>query len=112
MATLYQVIPGIVMAGPETTPAFYKVIVTSELEYSVRRPSPNPVSKSQPTVPHSNFHCEGMKPVDTRREILRCHETFKAILGIQVLVPHNKMSRFPGVDRHVSPLTSGMTRKL
>jgi len=80
-----KVIPGIIMTG--TSPTFYKIPVTTQLEYNVRHglfPSqPTRVAMHQPTVPRPNRRwSEGMKPLDSRSEILKCYEAFKAVVGI------------------------------
>ena len=85
MYILNKVIPGIIMTG--TTPTFYKIPVTSQLEYSVRHglfPSqPTRVAMHHPTVPRPNHRwSEGMKPLDSRSEILKCYEAFKVVIGI------------------------------
>jgi hypothetical protein len=85
MYIMNQVIPGIIMTG--TTPTFYKISVTPQLEHSVRHglfPSqPTRVAMHQATVPRPNHRwSEGMKPLDSRSEILKCYEAFKAVIGI------------------------------
>ena len=82
---LWQVIPGIVMAG--TYPTFYKIPVTSQLVYNVRNglypDQPTIVTFHRPEVPRPNRRrSEGMKPLDSRAIILRCYEAFKTIVGI------------------------------
>ncbi|CAA7260750.1 unnamed protein product [Cyclocybe aegerita] len=77
-------IPGIVVAG--TTPTFYKIYVNSELEHSIRHglyPCMRArVSRHRPAVSRPGHRwSEGMEPLDARKEILRCYEAFKAIVG-------------------------------
>ena len=73
------------MAG--TSPTFYKIPVTADLEYAVINglypDNPTQVSKYQPAVPRPNRRwSEGMKPLDARREVIQCYEAFKAVIGI------------------------------
>ena len=73
------------MAG--TSPTFYKVPVTTELEYAIRHglypDNPTQVLKHEPVVPRPDSRwSEGMRPLDARREIFRCYEAFKAVVGI------------------------------
>ena len=71
------------MAG--TSPTFYKIPVTADLEYAVILYPDNPtqVSKYQPAVPRPNHRwSEGMKPLDARREVIQCYEAFKEVIGI------------------------------
>jgi hypothetical protein len=85
MYILNQIVPGIIMIG--TAPTFYKILVTTQLEYCVRHglhPAQRTmVSMYQPSVPRPNRRwSEGMKPLDSRIEILKCYRAFKAIAGI------------------------------
>ncbi|KAF9552488.1 hypothetical protein CPC08DRAFT_714597 [Agrocybe pediades] len=80
-----KVIPGIVMAG--TWPTFFKIPVTEELVTHVRHgtypPTPTIVTFCHPPLPGPARHrSEGMKPLDNRRQILKCYEAFKTIVGI------------------------------
>ena len=64
-----------------TTPTFYKIPVAKELVYNDRHgtypPQSTHVSVCYPPVPRPNRRrSEGMKPLDNRREILRCYEAF------------------------------------
>jgi len=82
---LERIIPGIVMAG--TSPTFYKIPVTTDLEYAVINglypENPTQVSKYQPAVPRpSRRWSEGMRPLDARREVIQCYEAFKVVVGI------------------------------
>lgn len=77
--------PGIVMVG--TSPAFFKIPVTQNLSTHIRHGTypeeETHVAYCYPPVPRpTRRHSEGMKPLDNRREILRCYEAFKAIAGI------------------------------
>ena len=85
LLSLEQTIPGIVMAG--TSPTFYKVPVTTELEYAIRHglypADPTRVLRHQPVVPRPNRRwSDGMRPLDARREIIKCYEAFKVVVGI------------------------------
>ncbi|KAI9458774.1 hypothetical protein F5148DRAFT_1287320 [Russula earlei] len=80
-----QVIPGIVMVG--TSPSFFKIPVTQSLSTHIRHgtypPEVTCVTYCYPPVPRpARRLSEGMKPLDNRREILKCYEAFKAIVGI------------------------------
>jgi len=73
------------MAG--TSPTYYKIPVTTDLEYAVRHglypAEPIQVTRHRPAVPRPHRRAaEGMRPLDARREILRCYEAFKAVVGI------------------------------
>jgi hypothetical protein len=76
--------PGIVMVG--TSPTFFKIPVTRTLSTHIRHgtyPQETNVTYCHPPVPRpARRHSEGMKPLDNRREILRCYEAFKVIVGI------------------------------
>jgi len=77
--------PGIVMVG--TSPAFFKIPVTQTLSTHIRHGTypleETRVTYCYPTVPRpSRRRSEGMKPLDNRREILKCYEAFKASMGI------------------------------
>ncbi|KAK0434423.1 hypothetical protein EV421DRAFT_1909326 [Armillaria borealis] len=80
-----KVIPGIVMVG--TSPAFFKIPVTRTLSTHIRHgtypPEETRVTYCYPPVPRpARRRSEGMKPLDNRREILKCYEAFKVIVGI------------------------------
>ena len=80
-----QVIPGIVMVG--TSPTFFKIPVTGTLSTHIRHgtypPEETHVTYCHPPVPRpAHRRSEGMKPLESRREILRCYEAFKEIVGI------------------------------
>ncbi|KAF9059189.1 hypothetical protein BDP27DRAFT_1431667 [Rhodocollybia butyracea] len=75
-----KVIPGIIMDG--TSPAFFKIPVTQELQYGVMTgtfpDTPTIVTGHVPMIPRPNRSSnEGMKPLDNRRAILQCYEAFK-----------------------------------
>ena len=77
--------PGIVMVG--TSPAFFKIPVTQTLSTHIRHgtypPEETRVTYCYPPVPRpAHRRAEGMKPLDNRREILKCYEAFKVIVGI------------------------------
>jgi len=75
--------PGIVMTG--TLPTFFKIPVTQDLLHhiacGVRPPKETRVTYCFPPVP-VHCHTKGMMPLDSRAEILKCFEAFKAIVGI------------------------------
>jgi len=80
-----KVMPGIVMVG--TSPAFFKIPVTRTLSTHIRHgtypPEETRVTYCYPPIPRpGRRRSEGMKPLDNRREILKCYEAFKAIVGI------------------------------
>lgn len=80
-----KVMPGIVMEG--TSPIFFKIPVTEELSTHVRHGTypltPTTVTFCFPPVPQlPNRRSDGMKPLDSRREILQCYEAFKTVVGI------------------------------
>ena len=77
--------PGIAMVG--TSPTFFKIPVTRTLSTHIRHgtypPEETHVTYCHPPVPRpARRRSEGMKPLDNRREILRCYEAFKVIVGI------------------------------
>ena len=77
--------PGIVMVG--TSPAFFKIPITQNLSDHIAHgtypPAETRVTYCYPPVPRpARRHSEGMKPLDNRREMLKCYEAFKAIVGI------------------------------
>ncbi|KIL00813.1 hypothetical protein PAXRUDRAFT_540334 [Paxillus rubicundulus Ve08.2h10] len=77
--------PGIVMVG--TSPAFFKIPVTQTLSTHIRYGTYSPeeirVARCYPPVPRpARRRSEGMKPLDNRREIFKCYEAFKVIVGI------------------------------
>ncbi len=77
--------PGIVMVG--TSPAFFKIPITQTLSDHIAHgtypPAETRVTYCYPPVPRpARRHSEGMKPLDNRREMLKCYEAFKAIVGI------------------------------
>lgn len=67
-----------------TSPVFFKIPVTEELSTHVRHgtypPNPTTVTFCAPRLPSQRS--DAMKPLDNRREILRCCEAFKAVVGI------------------------------
>ncbi|KAN0094466.1 hypothetical protein V8E55_002753 [Tylopilus felleus] len=80
-----KVMPGIVMVG--TSPAFFKIPVTQTLSTHIRYgtypPEETRVVYCYPPVPRpARRRSEGMKPLDNRREILKCFEAFKTTVGI------------------------------
>ncbi|KAF8336529.1 uncharacterized protein EI90DRAFT_3119778 [Cantharellus anzutake] len=80
-----KVMPGIVMVG--TSPAFFKIPVTQTLSDHIAHgtypPAETQVTYCYPPVPRpARRRSEGMKPLDNRREMLKCYEAFKAIVGI------------------------------
>ncbi|KAK0443571.1 hypothetical protein EV421DRAFT_1890776 [Armillaria borealis] len=80
-----KIMPGIVMLG--TTPTFYKIPVSQSLLYHIRNgtypPDLTQVTCCAVPVPRpARRYSEGMKPLDNRKEIFRCYEAFKAIVGI------------------------------
>jgi hypothetical protein len=70
------------MAG--TSPSFFKIPVTETLSSHIRNgtypPCETRVTYCYTTVPPRRRH-EGMKPLDNRREILKCCEAFKVFVG-------------------------------
>ena len=77
--------PGIVMIG--TSPTFLKIPITQTLSTHVRlgtHPSNETcVTYCYPPIPRpSQLRGEGMKPLESRHEILKCYEAFKGIVGI------------------------------
>jgi len=81
----FQVMPGIVMVG--TSPTFFKIPVTQTLATHIRHgtypPEETRVTYCYPPVARpARRRSEGMKPLDNRREILKCYEAFKTIVGI------------------------------
>ena len=73
------------MAG--TSPKFFKIPVTRTLSTHIRNgtfpPEQTCVTYCYPPVPHPHLlRIEGMKPLDNRREILKCFEAYKVALGI------------------------------
>ncbi|KAJ8522195.1 hypothetical protein ONZ45_g1219 [Pleurotus djamor] len=76
---------GIVMVG--TSPIFFKIPATQNLAAHIRNgtypPEETHVIYCYPSVPRpSRLRYGGMKPLDNRREILRCYEAFRAVVGI------------------------------
>jgi hypothetical protein len=73
--------PALTMVG--TTPAFYKVTVTSALSKAVQTgtylETETRVLRYIPALPRRSS--EGMRPLPNRLEILRCLEAFKRFLG-------------------------------
>lgn len=70
-----------------TMPTFFKIPVTQSLAthiaFGACPPAETVVNYCYPPVPRSaRRRSEGMKPLDNRREVLRCLEAFKAIVGI------------------------------
>ncbi|PBK83984.1 hypothetical protein ARMGADRAFT_1000738 [Armillaria gallica] len=76
-----KIMPGIVMLG--MTPTFYKVPVSQNLLYHIRHGT-YPPELTQVTCYTAPVPCpgEGMKSLDNRKEIFRCYEAFKVIVGI------------------------------
>ena len=75
--------PGIVMLG--TSPAFFKIPITQTLSTHIRDGTyPEEETCVTYCYPPISMHrrSEGMKSLDNRREIFRCYEAFKAIVGI------------------------------
>lgn len=73
------------MAG--TMPTFFKNPVTQTLAehiaYGTYPSAETVVTYCYPPVPRpASRYSEGMKPLDNRREVLRCFEAFKVIVGI------------------------------
>ena len=62
----------------------YKIPVTQTLSTDIRHgtypPEETRVTYCYPCP--ARRHSEGMKPLDNRREILKCYEVFKVIVGI------------------------------
>ena len=82
----------------KTSPIFFKVPVTTELNRSVR----HGVAPSQTTVaayhvpakiPRPNTRSAGMKPLGSRRIILQCFEAFKRFMP-WLVVKYPRFSRF------------------
>ena len=77
--------PRIVIVG--TSPVFFKIPVTKTLSTHICYGT-YPEEETVVTycyLPVSNTtsqRSEGMKPLDNRRDVLRCYEAFKAIVGI------------------------------
>ncbi|KAF8425080.1 hypothetical protein L210DRAFT_3567605 [Boletus edulis BED1] len=65
-----QIILGIMIVG--TTPIFYRIPVTRDLIEHI----------AQGTYPPPMPPIEGMKPLDSRYQILSCYEASKPIIGI------------------------------
>lgn len=70
-----------------TLPVFFKIPVSMALATHIRHgtypPEETPVTYCYPQVPRPARQCnEGMKPLDNRREILKCYEAFKTVVGI------------------------------
>ena len=74
-----MVIPGITMTG--TFPKFYKIEVTADLEQCVRYGQfpavKTVVYRHTPRVP--GRRSDGMRPLDNRKHIFRCHEDFISV---------------------------------
>jgi len=69
------------------TPTFFKIPITQALATHIRHgtypPEETRVTYCYPPVARpARRRSEGMKPLDNRREILRCYEAFKMIVGI------------------------------
>ena len=74
------VVPGIIMVG--SAPFFYKVTVTRALSRAVERGQypahATVVYRFKPPVPNrGNYFVDGMLPLENRRIILACFETFR-----------------------------------
>ncbi|KAF8876440.1 hypothetical protein CPB84DRAFT_1689133 [Gymnopilus junonius] len=70
-----------------TLPVFFKIPVARALSTHIRHgtypPDKTRVTYCYPPVPHpARRRNEGMKPLDNRREILRCFEAFKATVSL------------------------------
>jgi hypothetical protein len=77
--------PGIIMVG--TSPVFFKIPVTQTLSthihYGTYPPEETRVTYCYPPVPRPDrLSSEAMKPLDNRRDSLKCYEAFKGIVGI------------------------------
>ena len=77
--------PGIIMVG--TSPTFFKIPITQTLATHIRHgtypPEETRVTFCYPPVARpARRRSEGMRPLDNRRDILRCYEAFKPIVGI------------------------------
>ncbi|KAF8871639.1 hypothetical protein CPB85DRAFT_1351758 [Mucidula mucida] len=80
-----KVMPGIVMVG--STPIFFKIPITESLSSHILHgtypPDVTSVTFCKPPVPRPDrWKSEGMKPLDSRRQILSCYEAFKKVVGI------------------------------
>lgn len=72
-----------------TSPTFFKISVTRELTTHIRHGSFPPketlVTYCRAPVPRPDHRLgEGMKPLDSRLEILRCYEAFKDVVGLEL----------------------------
>lgn len=57
--------------------------LSTHIRYGTYPPEEICVTYCYPPVPRpAHRHSEGMKPLDNRREILKCYEAFKGIVGI------------------------------
>ncbi|KZP02904.1 hypothetical protein FIBSPDRAFT_808267 [Athelia psychrophila] len=79
-----KVIPGITLVG--SSPTFYKIPVTTELAQAVALgeypATPTIVYAHLPDVPRpARRLSEGMKPLDSRRQIIACYEAFKQFVN-------------------------------
>ncbi len=68
-----------------TCPVFFKIPVSSDLVQHIRDgtypPEETRVTYCYPPLPRPDLRrSEGMKPLDNRREILKCFEAFRAIM--------------------------------
>lgn len=78
-----MMIPGIILAG--SSPTFYCIPVTKELALAVAQgqfpATPTVAYICLPAVPRpARRLSEGMKPLDNRRHILACYESFRRIV--------------------------------
>ena len=72
-----------------TSPTFFKISVTQELTTHIRYGSFPPketfVTYCRAPIPRPDHRLsEGMKPLDSRLEILRCYEAFKDVVGLEL----------------------------
>ena len=79
-----KVMAGITMTG--TSPAFFKVPVTSELIQAIQRGQyparPTTVALHRPDIPRPAHRLrEGMRPLDNRLSMLACFEAFKQFVN-------------------------------
>lgn len=71
----------------ETSPVLFQIPVTQNLSTHIHHGT-YPAQETcvtycyPPVPPPDRGHSEGMKPLDNRREILKCYAAFKAIVGI------------------------------
>ncbi|KAF8575990.1 hypothetical protein K439DRAFT_1368458 [Ramaria rubella] len=79
----HMVIPSVTLVG--TSPNFFKILVTRDLEYAVchgvapKEKTIIPTHRPEVLRP-GHFNEEGMYPLDNRQAILQCYEAFKKFL--------------------------------